>query len=102
MELIAEFIFCEKSEKDRHSHYDKNISGSLTLIQEFQLVVVLAEFFSIPGPDAARNTIFLSLFGGSITPSRISVLIKLISTSISCSIAPVSIEQIHKINEYFN
>lgn len=90
MELIAEFIFCEKSEKDRHSHYDKN-TGSLTLIQEFQLVVVLAEFFSIPGPDAARNTIFLSLFGGSITPSRISVLIKLISTSISCSIAPVSI-----------
>lgn len=88
MDLISEFVFCEKYEKDRHQ-YDHSIS-TLNLIQEFQLVVVLCEYFSIPGSDATRNAIFLSLFGNT-TSSRISVLVKLISTSVSCSIAPVSI-----------
>lgn len=59
-------------------------------MQEFQLVVILCNYFSQgTQPESTRNTIFLSLFGGSISQSRISVLIKLVSTSISALVAPV-------------
>lgn len=86
MDLIAEFIFCEKNDKNRHQQ--QNIP--LSLIKQFQLVVILSEFFSIPGPDVTRNGVFLLLFGTSvITPSRISVLVKLISTAVSCSIPTI-------------
>lgn len=90
-ELIAEFIFLEKKPQDIRKPYgNQQPSNGLTLIQEFQLVVVLCEFFSRSSSDVTKNAIFLSLFGGSAMPySRSRVLIKLISTAISGSIAPV-------------
>lgn len=83
MDLISEFIFLEKTKGATYAVH------SMSLLQEFQLVVVLCEFFSKPGPDATRNTIFLSLFGGTITPNRSNILNKLISTSVSGFIAPL-------------
>uniref|UniRef100_U5ERW7 Uncharacterized protein n=1 Tax=Corethrella appendiculata TaxID=1370023 RepID=U5ERW7_9DIPT len=85
MDFIAEFVFREKKD-DSRGMYGKN-PPKLSSIEEFQLVLVLCDFFSKPGPDATRNAVFFSLFGGSI--SRTSVLNKLISTSISGSIAPL-------------
>lgn len=85
--MISELIFLEKKSKSYGNHQSHN---GLTLIQEFQLVVVLCEFFSRSASDVTKNAIFLSLFGGSAMPySRSRVLIKLISTAISGSIAPV-------------
>jgi hypothetical protein len=81
MELISEFIFAENRAKQRHAI-------DISLLEEFELVVILCEFFSKPGPDSTRNAVFLSLFG-SITPTRISILVKLISTSMSCSVCSV-------------
>lgn len=92
MDLISEFVFMEKKSQDSRKQYgggQTNIS-SLTLIQEFQLVVVLSEFFSRPGPEVSKNAVFLSLFG-SVTPyvARSRVLVKLISTAVSGSIIAV-------------
>lgn len=87
IDLISEFVFAEKGkETDSRSAYQQT---TLSLSQEFQLIVVLCEYFSKPGKDATRNAMFLSLFGGSITTSRSSILVKLISTSVSGLIAPV-------------
>ena len=82
MDLIAEFVFREKSR-----------STQLTIIQEFQLVVVMCEYFlykseSKTNNEASKNAVFLNLFG-SVTQIRISVLLKLISTAISASIPQV-------------
>lgn len=77
----------EKRDVDTRKGY--NQSTNMSLVQEFQLVVVLCEFFSRPGPDSTRNVVFLSLFGGTLTPSRSSILIKVISTAVSGSIAPL-------------
>lgn len=92
MDLIGEFVFRERKEDQRNQQqYQKQpITPRLTSIEEFQLVLVLCDFFSRPGPDATRNAVFFCLFGGSI--GRSSVLNKLISTAVSGSIAPVSVE----------
>lgn len=88
MEIIAEYIFLEK--KWPESRKSNTIMG-LTVFQEFHLVLVFAEFFSRPGRDVTRNTVFLSLFGSSLLPpTRARVLSKFISTAITDSIAPVS------------
>lgn len=60
----------------------------LSLIQEFQLVVVLCEFYERPGQEMIRNAVFLSLFEGS-NASRLKVLNKLIGTAIASSVAPI-------------
>lgn len=87
MDLISEFIFLEKTKDiDARKGY---VPSAMNLVQEFQLVVALCEFFSRPGPDATRNAVFLSLFGAATTPVRSDVLVKLISTSVSASIAPL-------------
>lgn len=91
LELIAELVFLEK-------HVGRQPAGgaqlaSLNLVQEFQLVVVMCEFFARPGgTEVAKNAMFLSLFGTSAGPfvSRSKVLAKLISTAVSGSIVPVS------------
>lgn len=92
MTLISEFIFLEKF-KDTDFRKNANavpfLTSQMTSIQEFQLILVLIEFFSRPGPDATRNAVFLSLFGGNLTPNRSSVLCKLISTSVSGSVSAV-------------
>lgn len=78
MDMISEHIFCEKGS-----------SPGLTPTLELQRVVVLGEYFEKPGSEANRNSIFLSLFSGSLPKSRIRLLGKLISTSISALIAPL-------------
>lgn len=89
MDLIAEFVFRERKDDQRNpQQYPKlQFTSRLSSIEEFQLVLVLCNFFSRPGPDATRNAVFFSLFGGSV--GRTSVLNKLISTAVSGSIAPV-------------
>jgi hypothetical protein len=84
MDIISEFIFCEKMDR-----YGRPSQNTMSLVQEFQLIIILCNYFSQSSPETTRNTIFLSLFGGSISPSRISVLTKLVSTSISALISPV-------------
>lgn len=85
-ELIIECIFLEKKSDSKKSN-----QVGLTVFQEFQLVLVLAQYFSRPGPDVTRNAVFLCLFGHTtLTPVRSRVLSKFISTAISDSIAPVS------------
>lgn len=72
MQLISEFIF-----------YEPNMIP----VQEFQLVIILSKYLSKNSlPEPTRNAVFMSLFGGSITASRISVLIKLTSTAISAQL----------------
>lgn len=84
-ELIVECVFLEKKSDSK-----KASQGGLTVFQEFQLVLVLAQYFSRPGPDVTRNAVFLCLFGHTtLTPVRSRVLSKFISTAISDSIAPV-------------
>lgn len=88
LELIAECIFLEK----KAELAKKSNSAGLTVFQEFQLVLVFAQYFSRPGPDVTRNAVFLCLFGNtSLPPARSRVLSKFISTAISDSIAPVGI-----------
>uniref|UniRef100_A0A182PGJ7 Uncharacterized protein n=1 Tax=Anopheles epiroticus TaxID=199890 RepID=A0A182PGJ7_9DIPT len=88
MDLIAEFVFRERRDEPRGAQFSKqSAQPRLSPIEEFQLVLVLCDFFSRPGPDATRNAVFLSLFGGS--NARTSVLNKLISTAVSGSIAPL-------------
>lgn len=87
LELIAESIFLEKKTE---ASSKKSTNIGLTVFQEFQLVLVLAQYFSRPGPDVTRNAVFLCLFGNtSLPPARTRVLSKFISTAISDSIAPV-------------
>lgn len=96
MELISEFVFQERIRDtdlrhklgNRHSNSPQMLFSQLNLIQEFQLVLALIEYFSRPGSDATRNAVFLSLFGSNLNPGRSSILSKLISTSISGSVAP--------------
>ncbi|XP_053698555.1 integrator complex subunit 15 [Sabethes cyaneus] len=90
MDLIAEFVFRERKDDQRNpQQYPKQLqfTSRLSSIEEFQLVLVLCNFFSRPGPDATRNAVFFSLFGGSA--GKTSVLNKLISTAVSGSIAPL-------------
>lgn len=92
-EIISEYIFLEKRAADARKPYGSgsSLKTNLTVIQEFQLVLVFADFFKRPGPDVTRNAVFLCLFGSSsLTPGRSRVLSKFISTSISASLAPVS------------
>ncbi|KAI9581303.1 uncharacterized protein C7orf26 isoform X1 [Glossina fuscipes] len=97
MQLISEFVFLERS-KDVDVRRGQSQSSQspqqynnmhMNKIQEFQLILVLIEFFSQPGPDATRNAVFLSLFGTNLTPQRSKTLSKLISTAVSGSVAPL-------------
>lgn len=88
-ELIVECVFLEK--KSDKGNQKGNQVG-LTVFQEFQLVLVLVQYFSRPGPDVTRNDVFLCLFGHTtLTQIRSRVLSKFISTAISDSIAPVCV-----------
>ncbi|XP_013102440.2 integrator complex subunit 15 [Stomoxys calcitrans] len=92
MQLISEFVFLEKTKEVdvRRGQSPQSYSNmQMNKIQEFQLILVLIEFFSQPGPDSTRNAVFLSLFGSNLTPQRTKILCKLISTSVSGSVAPL-------------
>ncbi|XP_073820513.1 integrator complex subunit 15 [Musca autumnalis] len=91
MQLISEFVFLERN-KDmdvrRGQSPQTYVNMQMNKIQEFQLILVLIEYFSQPGPDSTRNAVFLSLFT-NLTPQRSKILCKLISTSVSGSVAPL-------------
>lgn len=78
MALISEFIFNEHTQHPMSS------------LQEFHLVLALSEYFSKSSlPEQTGNAVFILLFGGTISPSRINVLTKLTSTAISAQLSQV-------------
>lgn len=83
MALISEFVFLEMDNRKMPG------GACMNSFQEFQLILVLIEYFSQPGPDATRNAVFLSLFGSNLTVQRSRILSKLISTAVSGSVAPL-------------
>lgn len=88
MELITEFVFCEI---DRGGVRKKR----LTCAQELQLLEILCSYFKVPRDDngvdigdAARNTVFMSLFPHT-NVDRCQILIKLVSTAIATDNIPL-------------
>lgn len=80
LDLIAEFIFCEVDRRGNKRH------ESLTPILELQLLEVLFEYLNHTSNEAAKNTIFLSLFSGTTATIRSPILSKLVSIAIGiCS-----------------
>lgn len=78
MSLISEFIFSE--------HAKHPISS----LQEFQLVLVLSDYFSKTSlMEQTRNAVFMLLFGGTNSHVRINILIKMTSTAISAQLSHV-------------
>lgn len=107
MELIAEFVFCDvdrKGAKKRVSlchiipimniHFlIPSIKQRLTRIQEMQLLEVLSDYFAFShgpnlGGDAARNTVFMSLFPHTFV-DRCQLLVKLVSIAICTNNIPL-------------
>lgn len=90
LHLISEIIFLEKKSHSRKYGKKKKIQQpcGLSSIQQFQLAVVLCEFYERPGQEMVRNAMFLSLFEGS-NASRLKFLHKLIATAIAGSIASI-------------
>lgn len=80
LDLIAEFIFCEVDRRGNKRHQP------LTPIAELQLLEVLFEYLNNTPNEAAKNTIFLSLFSGTTATLRLPILSKLVSIGIGiCS-----------------
>lgn len=106
MELIAEFVFCDvdrKGAKKKVSYLNCTfiddpylISASLqrlTRIQEMQLLEVLSDYFAFShgpnlGSDAARNTVFMSLFPHTFV-ERCQLLVKLVSIAVCTNNIPL-------------
>lgn len=76
LDLIAEFIFCEI---DRRGN--KRLEP-LSPIAELELLDVLFNYFNGAASEASKNTIFLSLFSGTMATMRLPVLSKLVSIAI--------------------
>ncbi|CAD6994087.1 uncharacterized protein C7orf26 homolog [Ceratitis capitata] len=89
IQLISEFVFMERSKDQVDIRKGPLPVSPLNSFQEFQLILVLIEYFSQPGPDATRNVVFLSLFGSNLTPQRSKILCRLVSTAVSGSVAPL-------------
>lgn len=96
LDIIADTIFWEKkppqSSAGRQSAAGIITAPTLTITQEFQLVIVLCDFFTErrahnnPQSASICNALFLSLFGHGIGiggPARARVLCRLVSTAIS-------------------
>ncbi|XP_065204253.1 integrator complex subunit 15 [Planococcus citri] len=86
MELITEFVFCEI---DRRGEKKKKLNH----IQEMQLVEVLSDYFAFShnitaGGDAARNTVFMSLFPHTCV-ERCQLLVKLVSIAVCTNNIPL-------------
>lgn len=85
IDLMAEFVFWEKDRRGNKRGVE------LTCIQEIQLLEVLCEYFSQPGSETTKNTVFLNLFGPSTIQLRLKILCKLVSIGISSSCASLLI-----------
>lgn len=76
LDLIAEFIFCEIDRRGNKR------ADHLTPILELELLDVLFDYFNGSTSEASKNTIFLSLFSGTMVSLRLPVLSKLVSIAI--------------------
>lgn len=83
MDIISEFIFCEERRGNRRS-------APLGPLQELQLIEVICEYLSGSINETAKNTIFLSLFGGMESQRRLKILCILASMAVSAASTPVS------------
>lgn len=85
LDLIAEFVFCET---DRRGNKRADV---LTPLLELELLNVLFDYFNGPTSEASKNTIFLSLFSGTMATLRLPVLSKLVSIAIGAPSSSVLI-----------
>ncbi|XP_017776050.1 PREDICTED: uncharacterized protein C7orf26 homolog [Nicrophorus vespilloides] len=85
LDLMAEFVFCEV---DRRGNKRNSV---FTAIQELQLLEVLFDYFNSVTGDAARNSVFLTLFSGTTASQRLGILSKLVSIAIGTGSAKVLI-----------
>ncbi|CAH0546250.1 unnamed protein product [Brassicogethes aeneus] len=79
LDLMAEFIFYEV---DRRGNKRPQI---VTPLQELQLLEIMFEYFNSIPNEAARNSVFLSLFSGTTAMMRSGILSKLISIAVGVS-----------------
>lgn len=89
LDLMAEFIFYEVDRKGNKKQQP------LSPITEFQLLEILYEHFNINmssiNEEAARNTVFLSLFSGTTATMRSTILSKLVSLAVGIPSAAILI-----------
>lgn len=83
LDLMSEFVFCEV---DRRGNKRAAPLGQLT---ELQLLEVLFDYFNSTSNEVFRNTVFLSLFSGSMAVLRSGTLSKFISVAIGTMSQPV-------------
>jgi hypothetical protein len=76
LDLMSEFIFCEVDRRGNKR------SSPLSSLLELQLLEILFEHFNSLANEAARNTVFLSLFSGTTALQRAGILSKLVSLAI--------------------
>ncbi|RZC39028.1 C7orf26 -like, partial [Asbolus verrucosus] len=76
LDLMSEFIFCEVDRRGNKR------SSPLSALLELQLLEILFEHFNSLTNEAARNTVFLSLFSGTTALQRAGILSKLVSLAI--------------------
>lgn len=79
LDLIAEFVFCEVDRRGNRR------PAPLPALLELQLLEVLFDYFNGTSNEAAKNTIFLSLFSGTTAMQRLPVLSKLVSIAVGSS-----------------
>lgn len=84
MEVISEFIFCETDRRGGRRN-----GSALNPLQELQLIDIICEYLSGNINETAKNTIFLSLFGGTEGQRRLKILSILASMAISASSTPM-------------
>lgn len=88
MELSAEFLFCETDIKG----HTVEVSLKDQSVKELQLIFALANYFKESGDETIKNTVFLSLFGETMSNKRAQTLWKLVSLAISFGYSSVNIK----------
>lgn len=83
MDIISEFLFCEVDRRGVRR------ATGITPLQELQLIDIICDYLSACTNETAKNTIFLSLFGGMESQRRLKVLSILASMAVSASSTPV-------------
>ncbi|GBP69512.1 Uncharacterized protein C7orf26 [Eumeta japonica] len=86
MDIISEFIFCEADRRGGRR--------GLNSLQELQLIDVICEYLSDGITETAKNTIFLSLFGGIESQKRLKILCILASMAVSALNTPSTLKSL--------
>ncbi|XP_971716.2 integrator complex subunit 15 [Tribolium castaneum] len=76
LNLMSEFIFYEVDRRGNKR------TSPLSALMELHLLEILFEHFNSLSNEAARNTVFLSLFSGTTAMQRAGILSKLVSLAI--------------------